>query len=74
MEDIDDDSRIDIFGYSKSRVEVFINGIIFLILQIGHEVFSIVQQLPSDWVEDDFKDIERPFWIPIFLFVCGSIK
>jgi hypothetical protein len=69
--EVQDEGRVTILGYSKSRLEVFLNGIIFLMLQIGHEVFSVVNQLPSNWTHEDLEKVDRPIVVPMFLFVIS---
>jgi len=72
MEDKDfDDSRVMILGYSKSRLEVFLNGVIFLIIQIAQEVLAVANQLPENWKEEDLSKIDRPFFIPTILFIIA---
>lgn len=72
---MDDRERkmVNVFGFTRSRVEVFIHGIIFLLLQIGYEAFGILQQLPENWTDKDFVEADRPFIIPMILFVISYI-
>jgi hypothetical protein len=70
-EEKNDDSRVMIFGYSRSRLEVFLNGIVFLIIQISQEVFEIVSQLPENWKEEDLAKVDRPILIPTILFIMS---
>lgn len=64
--------RLDIFGRSMSRLEVAINGIIFLFIQVTYEAFSMRSQLPDNWTDNDLENITPEFWIPTLLLV-GSI-
>ncbi len=68
-----DDNRVNILGYSKSRLEIFLNGIVFLLLQSIYEAIYVGTQLPNNWTEKDFSDAERPVLVPIFLLVISYI-
>lgn len=64
--------RLNIFGRSMSRLEVAINGIIFLFIQVTYEAFSMRSQLPDNWTDKDLENITPEFWIPTLLLI-GSI-
>lgn len=64
--------RLNIFGRSMSRLEVAINGIIFLFTQVTYEAFSMRSQLPDNWTDKDLENITPEFWIPTLLLI-GSI-
>ena len=64
--------RLNIFGRSMSRLEVAINGIIFLFIQVIYEAFSMRSQLPVNWTDKDLENITPEFWIPTLLLI-GSI-
>ncbi len=66
-----DDNRVNILGYSKSRLEVFLNGVVFLFLQCIYEAFYVGMQLPSNWSSNDFVEAERPVLASIFLLVIS---
>ncbi len=66
-----DDSRVIILGYSKSRLEVFLNGFLFLIILVAQEVFSIASQLPTNWTQEDLAKVDRPILIPMILFIMS---
>lgn len=66
-----DNNRVNILGYSKSRLEVFINGVVFLLLQSIYEAFYVGMQLPNNWGAKEFAEVERPMLVPIFLLaIC----
>lgn len=64
--------RLNIFGRSMSRLEVAINGIIFLLIQVTYEAFSMRSQLPDNWTDKDLENITPEFWIPTILLI-GSV-
>lgn len=66
-----DNSKVDIFGHSFRRWEVGLNGFVFLVLQSIYEAIHIAKQLPENWSDKDFEDVERAFWIPVLLLVCS---
>lgn len=68
-----DDSKLNILGYSKSRIEIFLNGVVFLLLQGIYEAFYVGMQLPNNWTEKDFAEAERPMLVPIMLLVICYI-
>jgi hypothetical protein len=68
-----DDNRVNILGYSKSRLEIFLNGIVFLLLQSIYEAIYVGMQLPNNWTDKDFADAERPMLVPIMLLVICYI-
>lgn len=68
-----DDNRVDILGYSKSRLEIFLNGVVFLLLEGIYEAFYVGMQLPTNWSSKDFAEAERPFLISIVLLVICYI-
>jgi hypothetical protein len=68
-----DDNRVNILGYSKSRLEIFLNGVVFLLLHGIYEAFYVGMQLPTNWVEKDFIEAERPMLVPITLLVICYI-
>jgi hypothetical protein len=56
-----DDSRLDILGYSKSRLEIFINGLVFLILHVAYDVFTLYNALPEGFKMEDEIELNIPF-------------
>lgn len=68
-----DDDRVNILGYSKSRLEVFLNGVVFLFLQGIYEAFYVGMQLPDNWGAKDFAEAERPMLVPIMLLIICYI-
>ncbi|MEK6828859.1 MAG: hypothetical protein AABY15_01945 [Nanoarchaeota archaeon] len=68
-----EDNKVLVFGFMKNRFEIFLNGVIFLALQIAHETMVIVQQLPDKWSEKDLMEVERPFWITIIFFATSYL-
>ena len=66
-------SRVNILGYSKSRIEVFINGIAFLAIQVTYEIFHIHNQMPMGWSEKNYEDLERPILIPTIFFIIAYL-
>ena len=68
-----DSDRVNILGYSKSRLEVFLNGVVFLLLQSVYEALYVGMQLPNNWSNKDFVEAERPMLIPIALLIICYI-
>ena len=66
-----EDSKVNTFGYVKSRTEVFLNGVLFLLIQIVHEALVIAGQLPEKWNEEQLSDVERPILIPSILLLIS---
>ena len=67
------DSRVNILGYSKSRLEIFLNGIVFLLLHGIYEAVYVGMQLPDNWGPKDFAEVERPMLVPIVLLIICYI-
>lgn len=65
---MEEKSRVSLFGYSKSRLEVFLNGLAFLIIQVVYEAVILYDQLPVG--EDGFQ---RPILIPMILFIAAYL-
>jgi len=68
-----DNNRVNILGYSKSRLEIFLNGIVFLLLHGIYEAIYVGMQLPNNWGAKEFSEVERPMLIPIVLLIICYI-
>lgn len=66
-----DDRRVNIMGYDKSRVEIFVNGIIFMFFHVLYETLIILKQLPEKWDEKDLMQTDRGIWVPLFLLMIS---
>jgi hypothetical protein len=53
---MENDNRVYILGYSKSRLEVFLNGVVFLLLHSIYEAFYVGMQLPANWTNKEIAE------------------
>jgi len=63
--------EVSIFGFLKTRREVFWNGIVFVFLSAVYNAFLILSNVPSNWAdmtpeEADKIEIEISFWQQAF--------
>ena len=65
-----DDNRVVVLGYSKSRLEVFINGVIFLILHIVYDTFNMHSLLPNGKWVDGAEPVGE---VSLTSIICSSV-
>ena len=76
MEKEDKQEKINILGIMVGKRELFINGVIFFIIDIAFSVIDVVRQLPEGWREMESIEIETGpssygWWISLFLFLAS---
>ena len=74
----EDSKMVMIFGHLRSRKELFINGIVFLLINCGYSVFNLISQLPEGFRDNpeliESADVNPPSSIiTIVLMLCSYI-
>ena len=66
--------ELALFGYKKSRLEVFINGLIFLFLKSLHDALEIGLSLPNNWWSNTGEyDINKPDFVSYLLLLISYL-
>jgi hypothetical protein len=73
MDSEKEQDRLNVFGRSMSRLEVAMNGVIFLLIQCVYDTFVMLSQLPQNWVDKDLENVKQEFWIPTLLLICSLV-
>lgn len=64
---------LTVFGFEKTRLELFIHGLIFLVIKSVYDAVLIGGHLPKNWREGGIKtEIENPIGIYSYLLLLVS--
>lgn len=78
LQEQEDNKTAKIFGMVRSRKELVINGIVFMLINAGYHIFSFISQLPYGYKDNPelLNDIEfeaPPMVLTVFLYLFAYI-
>lgn len=78
LQEQQDDKTAQIFGMRRSRKELLINGIVFILINVGYSIFNLITQLPEGIKDnpellDEFSYQPSSLIVTVFLSLIGYI-